>query len=287
MSSYFYVNGSFVPAESAVIPALDRGFLFGDGIYEVVAVMDGLLLEFDRHAARLARSLGEIGIANPLPRDVLLATCRELVSRNELRNGSVYLQVTRGADTKRDFGFPGADIKPTVMMFPSARDLRVNPLAATGVTLASVPDLRWKRRDVKSISLLAQVLAKQAALECGAFEALMLDEGDVVTEGSSSSALIVNAQNEIVVRPLSQHILPGCTRAAVLQLAHERQMPIVERTFTLQECLQANEVILTSALHFVLPVVAIDGQPIADGRAGPVCAALRALYVENVVATAI
>lgn len=287
MSSYFYVNGNFVPAEAAVIPALDRGFLFGDGIYEVVAVMDGRLLEFERHAARLARSLGEVGIANPLPRDVLLETCRELVSRNELRSGSIYLQVTRGADSKRDFAFPSADVKPTVMMFPSARELRVNPLATTGVTLASVPDLRWKRRDVKSIALLAQVLAKQTAVERGAFEALMLDDDDVVTEGASSSALLVNAQNEIVVRPLSNDILPGCTRAAVLQLAQERNMPIVERTFTLQECLQAKEVILTSALHFVVPVVAIDGKPIADGRPGPVCAALRALYLEHVVATAV
>lgn len=287
MSSFFYVNGNFVPAEAAVIPALDRGFLFGDGIYEVVAVMDGRLLEFDRHAARLARSLGEIGIANPLPRDVLLEVCREMVVRNALQNGSIYLQVTRGADTKRDFGFPSSDVKPTVMMFPSARDLRVNPLAESGVTLASVPDLRWKRRDVKSVSLLAQVLAKQAALEQGAFEALMLDDDDVVTEGASSSALLVNAQNEIVVRPLSRQILPGCTRAAVLQLAEERKMAVVERTFTLQECLQAKEVIMTSALHFVLPVVAIDGQPVNDGRPGPICAALRALYLEHAVATAV
>ncbi|CFM18348.1 aminotransferase [Bordetella pertussis] len=245
MSSLFYINGSFVPAEQARVPAMDRGFLFGDGVYEVMAVIDGMLLEFERHAARLARSLGEIGIANPLPRERLLAVCRELVSRAGLREGSVYVQV------------------------------------------ATVPDLRWQRRDIKSVSLLAQVLAKQAAQARGAFEAVMVDAQGVVTEGSSSSVLLVNAAGEIVVRPLSQDILPGCTRAAVLELARERDMAMVERPFTLDECRQAREVILTSALQFVLPVIAVDGEPVADGRPGPVCAALRELYLRHTLATAL
>ncbi|CFO21581.1 aminotransferase [Bordetella pertussis] len=286
MSSLFYINGSFVPAEQARVPAMDRGFLFGDGVYEVMAVIDGMLLEFERHAARLARSLGEIGIANPLPRERLLAVCRELVSRAGLREGSVYVQVTRGADARRDFAFPSG-VEPTVMLFTSEKDLRVNPLAQSGVQMATVPDLRWQRRDIKSVSLLAQVLAKQAAQARGAFEAVMVDAQGVVTEGSSSSVLLVNAAGEIVVRPLSQDILPGCTRAAVLELARERDMAMVERPFTLDECRQAREVILTSALQFVLPVIAVDGEPVADGRPGPVCAALRELYLRHTLATAL
>ncbi|CAB3655486.1 D-amino-acid transaminase [Achromobacter aegrifaciens] len=286
MSSIFHINGSLVPAEQAVIPALDRGFLFGDGVYEVIAVIDGLLLEFERHAARLARSLAEVGIRNPLPRDTLLARCRELVLRNGLREGSVYVQVTRGADSKRDFAFP-ADVEPTVMMYVSEKSLRVNPLAESGVRVASVPDMRWQRRDIKSVSLIAQVLAKQAAQAAGAFEALMVDADGVVTEGSSSSALLVDAQGRIVVRPLSREILPGCTRAAVLALAAKRGVAVEERKFTLDECRRATELVLTSALHFVLPVIDLDGQPIGTGRPGPVCRELRQLYMEYALASAL
>jgi D-alanine transaminase len=275
MSSIFHINGSLVPAEQAVIPALDRGFLFGDGVYEVIAVIDGLLLEFERHAARLARSLAEVGIRNPLPRDTLLARCRELVLRNGLREGSVYVQVTRGADSKRDFAFP------------TEKSLRVNPLAESGVRVASVPDMRWQRRDIKSVSLIAQVLAKQAAQAAGAFEALMVDADGVVTEGSSSSALLVDAQGRIVVRPLSREILPGCTRAAVLALAAKRGVAVEERKFTLDECRRATELVLTSALHFVLPVIELDGQPIGTGRPGPVCRELRQLYMEYALASAL
>ncbi|ADP17179.1 aminotransferase class IV family protein 2 [Achromobacter xylosoxidans A8] len=286
MSSIFHINGNLVPAEQAVIPALDRGFLFGDGVYEVIAVIDGLLLEFERHAARLARSLTEVGIRNPLPRDTLLERCRELVRRNGLREGSVYVQVTRGADSKRDFAFP-AEVEPTVMMYVSEKSLRVNPLAESGVRVASVPDMRWQRRDIKSVSLIAQVLAKQAAQASGAFEALMVDPDGVVTEGASSSALLVDAQGRIVVRPLSREILPGCTRAAVLALAAKRGVAVEERKFTLDECRRATELVLTSALHFVLPVIELDGQPVGTGRPGPVCRELRQLYMEYVLASAL
>lgn len=286
MSSIFYINGNLVPAEQAVIPALDRGFLFGDGVYEVIAVIDGLLLEFERHAARLARSLSEVGIRNPLPRDALLERCRELVRRNGLREGSVYVQVTRGADVKRDFAFP-ADVEPTVMMYVSEKSLRVNPLVESGVRVASVPDMRWQRRDIKSVSLIAQVLAKQAAQTSGAFEALMVDADGVVTEGASSSALLVDERGRIVVRPLSREILPGCTRAAVLALAARRGVVVEERKFTLDECRRASELVLTSALHFVLPVVELDGQPVGTGRPGPVCHELRQLYLEYALASAL
>lgn len=286
MSSIFHINGNLVPAEQAVIPALDRGFLFGDGVYEVIAVIDGLLLEFERHAARLARSLTEVGIRNPLPRDTLLARCRELVLRNGLREGSVYVQVTRGTDSKRDFAFP-ADVEPTVMMYVSEKSLRVNPLAESGVRVASVPDMRWQRRDIKSVSLIAQVLAKQAAQASGAFEALMVDADGVVTEGASSSALLVDAQGRIVVRPLSREILPGCTRAAVLALAAKRGVAVEERKFTLDECRRATELVLTSALHFVLPVIELDGQRVGTGQPGPVCRELRQLYMEYALACAL
>ena len=286
MSSIFHINGNLVPAEQAVIPALDRGFLFGDGVYEVIAVIDGLLLEFERHAARLARSLAEVGIRNPLPRDTLLARCRELVLRNGLREGSVYVQVTRGTDSKRDFAFP-ADVEPTVMMYVSEKSLRVNPLAESGVRVASVPDMRWQRRDIKSVSLIAQVLAKQAAQASGAFEALMVDPDGVVTEGASSSALLVDAQGRIVVRPLSREILPGCTRAAVLALAAKRGVAVEERKFTLDECRRATELVLTSALHFVLPVIELDGQRVGTGQPGPVCRELRQLYMEYALACAL
>lgn len=286
MSSIFYINGNLVPAEQAVVPALDRGFLFGDGVYEVIAVIDGLLLEFERHAARLARSLAEVGIRNPLPRDALLERCRELVRRNGLREGSVYVQVTRGADNKRDFAFP-ADVEPTVMMYTSEKSLRVNPLAESGVRVASVPDMRWQRRDIKSVSLIAQVLAKQAAQASGAFEAMMVDADGVVTEGSSSSVLLVDGQGRIVVRPLSREILPGCTRAAVLALAGRRGVAVEERKFTLDECRQASELVLTSALHFVLPVIELDGRPVGTGRPGQVCRELRQLYMEYALATAL
>jgi len=286
MSSIFHINGNLVPAEQAVIPALDRGFLFGDGVYEVIAVIDGLLLEFERHAARLARSLAEVGIRNPLPRDTLLARCRELVLRNGLREGSVYVQVTRGTDSKRDFAFP-ADVEPTVMMYVSEKSLRVNPLAESGVRVASVPDMRWQRRDIKSVSLIAQVLAKQAAQASGAFEALMVDADGVVTEGASSSALLVDAQGRIVVRPLSREILPGCTRAAVLALAAKRGVAMEERKFTLDECRRATELVLTSALHFVLPVIELDGQRVGTGQPGPVCRELRQLYMEYALASAL
>ncbi|CAB3837520.1 D-alanine aminotransferase [Achromobacter anxifer] len=286
MSSIFYINGNLVPAEQAVVPALDRGFLFGDGVYEVIAVIDGLLLEFERHAARLARSLAEVGIRNPLPRDALLERCRELVRRNGLREGSVYVQVTRGADNKRDFAFP-ADVEPTVMMYTSEKSLRVNPLAESGVRVASVPDMRWQRRDIKSVSLIAQVLAKQAAQASGAFEAMMVDADGVVTEGASSSVLLVDGQGRIVVRPLSREILPGCTRAAVLALAGRRGVAVEERKFTLDECRQASELVLTSALHFVLPVIELDGRPVGTGRPGQVCRELRQLYMEYALATAL
>lgn len=286
MSSTFCINGVFLKPEDAVVSAMDRGFLFGDGIYEVMAVIGGQLIEFERHWERLLRSLGEIAIDSPYDRESFLAQCRGLVQHAQLTEGYIYVQITRGADAVRDFAFPKG-VKPTTVLFSRAKDLHNNPLIATGASLVSVPDLRWARRDIKSVSLLAQVLAKQAAQERGANEAVMVDAAGMVTEGSSSSLLLVDEQGNLVVKPLSHAILPGCTRAAVLALAAQKQLPLVERDFSLAECLRAREVLLTSALHFVLPVTRIDEQPVGNGQPGPLAAELRQLYLKHAVETAI
>lgn len=286
MTISFCINGVFLKPEEAVIPALDRGFLFGDGIYEVIAVIGGKLIEFERHYARMARSLAEIDIASPYNRESFLEQCRALVAHSRLEEGSIYIQITRGADTKRDFAFP-ATATPTVMLFSSPKNLLVNPLAVTGVSVVSVPDQRWSRRDIKSIALLAQVLAKQEAQSRGGFEAMMVNASGVVTEGSSSSILMVDELGQLVVKPLTHEILPGCTRSAVLALSQVSGIRVVERDFTLEECLRAKEVILTSALHFVLPVHTIDEKPIGTGKPGMVAAQLRAVYLEHALATAV
>ena len=286
MSLSFCINGVFVKPEDAVVSAMDRGFLFGDGIYEVLAVIGGKLIEFERHWARLARSLHEVKIASPYDRATFLAQCQQLVQHSQLVEGYIYVQITRGAEATRDFAFP-KDVRPTTVLFSRHKDLHNNPLVQTGASLVSVPDLRWARRDIKSVSLLAQVLAKQEAQQRGANEAVMVDESGMVTEGSSSSILLVDEAGHLVVKPLSHAILPGCTRAAVLALAAQQNLTLVERDFSLAECLRAREVLLTSALHFVLPVTCIDEQAIGNGQPGPLAAALRALYLAHALETAV
>jgi D-alanine transaminase len=281
-----YVNGSFVPLADAKVSVLDRGFLFADGIYEVAAVLDGKLIDNASHLARLERSVGEIKLKLPETPARIEAIQKELVARNKLVNGLVYLQVTRGADTGRDFPFPKDDVKPTLVMFASEKDIVNAPAAKAGINVITVPDIRWERRDIKSVALLAQVLAKQAAAEAGAGEAWMIQDG-FVTEGGSSSAFIVTRDDVIVTRPNSNLILPGCTRKAVVALAAERQLRIEERAFTVAEALAAKEAFITSASAFVQPVVAIDGKTVADGKPGPIAARLREIYVEFAKATAV
>ncbi len=277
MTRIVYVNGDFVPFEEARIPIMDRGFLFADGIYEVSAVVDGRLVDNEGHLARLDRSLAEIRIPNPHATEEWVRLQTELVARNGVTEGLVYMQVTRGV-AERDFAFP-KEARPTVVMFTQAKTILASPLAETGVAVVSVPDLRWTRRDIKSVALLAQVLAKQAAAEAGVFEAWMVEDG-AVTEGSSSTAFIVTRDGTIVTRPLSNAILPGITRRAVMRLAEEVQLRVEERAFTIEEAHDAAEAFLTSASSFVMPVVAIDGRPVGDGRPGPLARRLRALYVE-------
>jgi D-alanine transaminase len=276
MTRTVFLNGSFLPEKDATVPIMDRGFLFADGVYEGTGVLGGRLVDNDGHLGRLERSLREVRIANPYSREEWTRLQEELVRRNGLEEGFLYLQVTRGV-AERDFLFP-KEAAPTVAMFTQAKAIVHSPLAETGIAVASVPDLRWKRRDIKSLSLLAQVLAKQQAAEAGAQEAWLVEDG-VVTEGGSSSAFIITKTGSIVARPLSNAILPGITRKAMLRLAEEAGLKIEERSFTLEEAFDAAEAFNTSASTFILPVVRIDGRPVGDGRPGALTRRLRKLYL--------
>jgi D-alanine transaminase len=277
MSRIVYVNGSFVPFEQATIPLMDRGFLFADGIYEVSAVINGQLIDNEPHLARLDRSLKEIRIANPYSTAEWIRLEEEIVARNRLAEGLVYMQVTRGA-AERDFVFP-KDATPTVVMFTQPKNMIASPLAETGAAVITVPDLRWNRRDIKSIGLLAQVLAKQAAAEAGVAEAWMVEDG-LITEGGSSTAFILTKDRKVVTRPLSTAVLPGITRLSVMRLAKENGLTIEERAFSVEEALGAAEAFLTSASSLVMPVVTIDGKPVADGKPGPMTRRLRRVYLD-------
>jgi len=283
LSEIVFVDGAYVAREQARVSVFDRGFLFADGIYEVCAVLDGRLVENDAHLARLDRSLAAIELPCPLSRAEIVAMQRELVARNRLREGLVYMQVTRGP-ADRDFAFPD-NARPTFVAFAQDKRIVGAPAAETGVAAISVPDLRWARRDIKSIALLAQVLAKQAARKAGAAEAFMVEDGRV-TEGASSSAFIVTSSGEIVTRPLSTAVLPGCTRQAILALVRERGIKLVERAFTLEEAHAAAECFFTSATAFVMPVVTLDGRAIGNGTPGDATRRLRELYIAAARASA-
>src|SRR3954467_12060664 len=269
----------------AKVSILDRGFLFADGIYEVSAVLDGKLIDNDSHLARLERSVGEIALQLPEPLERIVEIQKELIARNKLADGLVYLQVTRGAGIPRDFVFP-KEPKPTLVMFTSAKDIVNAASARTGIGVITVPDIRWARRDIKSVALLAQVLAKQAAAEAGCQEAWMIEDGKV-TEGGSSSAFILTRDDVLVTRENSSAILPGCTRKAVTKLAEERQLRVEERAFSVSEALAAKEAFVTSAWLFVQAVVTIDGQSVADGKPGPMTNRLREIYIDFARATAV
>jgi D-alanine transaminase len=282
MSRIAYVNGAFVPLEQATVSVMDRGFLFADGIYEVTAVLDGKLVDFDPHIVRLERSLGELQMKMPMSGEAFRALHIELAEKNELKEGGIYLQITRGA-FERDFTFPKEPIPQTVVMFTQARAIRNAPAAKTGIPVITVPDIRWKRRDIKSVALLAQVLAKQAAAAAGAVEAWMVEDG-VVTEGGSSNAWIITRDGRIVTRQVSNAILAGCTRKSVIRLAELSQLKIEERPFTVEEAMNAAEAFITSASSFVMPVVTIDGTAIGDGKPGPIATKLREIYLDYATA---
>ena len=279
-----YVNGEYLPEDRATVSVFDRGFLFADAVYEVTSVLGGRLIDFAGHAARLRRSLGELGMASPVEDDALLAIHRELVARNDVTDGMVYLQVTRGA-ADRDFLYPEA-AAPTLVLFTQSRPgLADNPKAATGLRVVTVPDRRWGRRDIKTVQLLYPSMAKTAAHARGADDAWMVEDG-AVTEGTSNNAYIVK-DGTIVTRHLGEEILHGITRRAVLALAREAQMRVEERPFTVEEAMDADEAFVTSASAFVLPVVEIDGAPVGTGQPGPVTARLREIYLEESRRTAV
>jgi D-alanine transaminase len=282
--SIAYLNGAFLPLEDVRISPLDRGFLFADGIYEVAAVIDGGLVDSASHLARLERSTAAIGIVLPLSLADIEAAQKELVARSGLSEGLVYLQITRGADAGRDF-IPTPGIAPTLFMFMQDKPVVDLPGVKTGISVATMPDLRWARRDIKSVGLLAQAMAKQVAKDAGAQEAWMIEDG-FVTEGASSTAFIVTDEG-IVTRPYSQAVLAGCTGAALTALAEESGLPVIRRPFTIEEALAAKEAFITSASTLCLPVVRIDGQAIGEGVPGPIATRLRDLYVDFARATAV
>ena len=275
MGRIVYVNGTFVPEEEGKISIFDRGFLFADGVYEVTAVVDGELIDYGPHMDRLERSLREIALPWPCTRAQLRAMHDGLIERNNLTQGWVYMQITRGA-ADRDFKFPkGA--QATLVGFTQAKNLLDSPEAVTGVRVITVPDIRWKRRDIKSVMLLAPALGKQAAHEAGAYEAWMIEDG-FVTEGTSSNAYIVK-DGRVITRGLSNHILAGVTRLSLFHVAKDNGVTIEERPFTIEEAYGADEAFLTSASNFVLPIVEIDGNRIGGGQPGPVARKLRNLLL--------
>ena len=281
MGRVAYVNGRYRAHADAVVHVEDRGFQFADAVYEVWAVLDGRLADADGHFARLERSLRELSIRVPRSRAALLAILREVVRRNRVRDGIVYLQVTRGT-AARDHAFPLPAIPPTVVVTAKPLDLAgLEAAAARGVAVVTRPDQRWGRCDIKTVGLLPNVLAKQAAKAAGAYEAWLVDADGEVTEGASTNAWIVDQAGRLRTRDTSANILRGVTRARLVELAGELQTPVDERPFTVAEAKAAREAFLTAASAFVTPVVRIDDQPLGDGRPGPVSLRLRALYLDH------
>ncbi len=279
MSRIVYVNGSYLPEEEGKISIFDRGFLFADGIYEVTAVVNGKLVDYPAHMERLERSLHEIQMNWPCSTEELKTMHLEMVNRNKLGEGWVYMQISRGA-ADRDFKFPKG-VKPSLIAFTQAKKLVDNPDAVKGVGVITIPDIRWARRDIKTVNLLAPVLGKQAAYEAGAFEAWMVEDGKV-TEGTSSNAYIVK-DGKVVTRGLSNNILAGCTRRALFRLASEHNVVIEERSFTPEEAYDADEAFLTSASNFVMPIVEIDGKRVGGGQPGPLTRKLREMFLEEIM----
>jgi D-alanine transaminase len=280
MTRIVYVNGDYLPEEEAKVSIFDRGFLFADGVYEVTSVLGGKLVDFAGHAKRLERSLSELDMAAPVDMDALLEIHRQLVERNEIDEGLIYLQITRSAAADRDFAFPPADTPSTVVLFTQSKPgLADSPAAKAGIKVISIEDQRWGRRDIKTVQLLYPSMGKMMAKAAGADDAWMVEDG-FVTEGTSNNAYIIK-DGAIITRHLGHEILHGITRAAVLRFAREAQMKIEERPFTIDEAKEADEAFITSASAFVMPVVEMDGTQIGAGKPGPVSARLREIYLDE------
>lgn len=281
MSRTFYVNGEFVAEENARISVLDRGFLFADAVYEVSTILDGKLIDNKAHLKRLARSLSELSMAPPCSDADILAAQHKLMELNGVTEGLLYLQVSRGV-ADRDFAYP-KDAKSSLVMFTQEKQLRDSPMAESGMHIISIPDLRWKRRDIKTVGLLAPSMGKQAAVDAGVHDAWMVEDG-LVTEGTSNNAYIVTQDKKIQTRHLGTEILSGITRQAVLKFAKQAGYSVVEEPFTIEQARQAAEAFITSASSFVMPVVNIDGIMLGDGTPGPVARQLRKVYIETAIA---
>lgn len=278
-----YLNAQYIPENEGKVSVFDRGFLFSDSVYEVVSVLDGKLVDFDGHARRLARSLAELGIRGAPDADGWLAICRQLVERNAIEEGMIYWQVTRGAPADRDFAFPPEGTTPTVLAFTQSRALANNPLAERGISVVTLPDLRWGRADIKTTQLLYASLMKNEAIARGADDAWM-ERGGVITEGTAQNAHIITKDGVLITHPLNRDILHGITRAAVLPLVAQN---IEERPFSVAEAEQAAEAFVSSASGFVMPVVRINGTAIGDGTPGSATVQLRKAYIDRARRTAI
>lgn len=281
MSRTVYLNGEYLPEAEAKVSIFDRGFLMADGVYEVTSVLDGKLLDFGGHSVRLQRSLSELDMASPISMEDLLTVHRELVRRNAIVEGMIYLQITRGSAGDRDFVFPDpAQTPSTIVLFTQNKPgMAASAQAKTGLKVISIDDLRWARRDIKTVQLLYPSMGKMMAKAAGVDDAWLVEDG-MVTEGTSNNAYIVKG-NRIITRNLSNDILHGITRAAVLRFAREAQMEVEERAFTIAEAQTADEAFITSASQFVMPVVEIDGASLGGGTPGPVSTRLREIYLDE------
>lgn len=287
MGRIAYVNGRFVPHGDAFVHIEDRGYQLADGVYEVWALFGGKLADAEGHFARLERSLGELRIDMPMSRRALTMVLKEAVRRNRVREGMVYLQVTRGV-AKRDHAFPVEPVRPAMVITVSAVDrVASEARAAKGVSVVTTPENRWGRCDIKTVGLLPNALAKQQAREAGAAEAWFVDDLGFVTEGASSNAWIVDADGRLRTRDTNANILRGVTRSTLLSVIKREGMEVDERPFTPADALAAKEAFITGAGTLVLPVVAVDGKPVGDGKPGPVATKLRRLYIEQAKATAV
>jgi D-alanine transaminase len=286
MGRIAYVNGRYLTLTEARVNVEDRGFQFADGVYEVWAVMAGRLADAEGHFERLDRSLGELRIASPMPRAALERVIRETLRQNRFEDGLVYLQITRGV-APRDHAFPTTPVAPSVVITAKRIDYaQAEAKARKGVSVITRPDNRWGRCDIKTVGLLPNALAKQAAREAGAYEAWLVDKDGLVTEGASTNAWIVDGQGRLRTRDTGANILRGVTRKTLIDIARECQIEVIETPFTLEEAQAAKEAFLTAASAFLTPITAIDGVEIGDGTPGPVTLRLRDLYVRNARATA-
>lgn len=277
MTRSVYVNGFWKKEHEATVSVFDRGFIFGDAVYEVTCVLQGKLVDYDNHATRLRRSLEQVAIDLPCSEEELLSLHRGAVQRNAMNEGLIYLQVTRGV-ADRDFGFPSPKVPASIVMFTQEKNVSNNPLFEAGIAVITVPDERWARRDIKSVQLLAPVLARAKAVAAGAFDAWMVEDG-FITEATASTAFIVTQDREIVTRGLSSAILPGVTRRAIIELAKQEGLNVVQRPFSVDEVKEAAEAFTTGSIDFVTPVVSIDGMSVGTGRPGPMARQLSKLYI--------